>query len=95
MKVFVDSENRIKAVETTTDETLTELIIDDAANPFAYWSKAKICSYKCAVKDGIVTMFTPYRASSALDYIDEIGHEADDYADKAEAFDILIGGADV
>ena len=40
------------------------------------------------------TMFTPYRASSELDYIDQIGHEADDNADKAEAFDIMIGGAE-
>lgn len=95
MKVYVDSESRIKALDNTTDETLTELIIDDATNPFADWSKAKICSYKCTVQDGIVTMFTPYRASSTLDYIDEVGHEADNNADKAQAFDILIGGADV
>lgn len=94
MKVYVDSENRIKAVDSTTDETLTELIIDDATNPFADWSKAKICCYRITVKDGFVTMFTPYRPSSALDYIDEIGHEADDNADKAQAFDIMIGGAE-
>ncbi len=94
MKVYVDSESRIKAVDKTTDVTLTELIIDDINNPFADWSKAKICSYKCTVQDGVVTMFTPYRACSTLDYIDEIGHEADDNADKAEAFDIMIGGAE-
>ncbi|MBR2555152.1 MAG: hypothetical protein IKE94_09855 [Aeriscardovia sp.] len=94
MKVYVDSESRIKAVDKTMDETLTELIIDDVNNPFADWSKAKICSYKCTVQDGVVTMFTPYRACSTLDYIDEIGHEADDNADKAEAFDIMIGGAE-
>lgn len=94
MKVYVDSENRIKAVDSTKDETLTELVIDDADNPFKDWSKAKICSYRCTVHDGIVTMFTPYRASSELEYIDQIGHEADDNADKAEAFDIMIGGAE-
>lgn len=38
-----------------------------------------------------MTMYTPYRASSTLDYIDEIGHIAEDNEEKAEAFDILIG----
>lgn len=94
MKVYVNENMEIKAVDSTTDETLTELIIDDATNPFADWSKAKICSYKVVVQDGIVTMYTPYRASSTLDYIDEVGHEADDNADKAQAFDIMIGGAE-
>ncbi len=88
MKVYVDSENRIKAVESTTDETLTELIIDDATNPFVDWSKAKICCYKVTVEDGIVTMFTPYRPSSALEYVDKVGH---DYDNKTEALKILFG----
>lgn len=91
MIVFVDEENRIKAVNKTDDETLRELVIDDGQNPFADWSIAKICSYKVNVQDGIVTMYTPYRASSTLDYIDEIGHIAEDNEEKAEAFDILIG----
>lgn len=91
MKVYVDSENRIHDVGSTTDTSLTELVINDNDNPFATWSKAKICCYKVNVVDGYVTMFTPYRPSSTLDYIDEIGHKADDNEEKAEAFDILIG----
>ena len=91
MKVFVDNENRIHDVGTTSDPELIELEINDESNPFSDWSKAKICCYKVNVSDGVVTMYTPYVASSALDYIDEIGHVADDNADKAEAFDILIG----
>lgn len=37
MIVFVDEENRIKAVNKTDDETLRELVIDDGQNPFADW----------------------------------------------------------
>ena len=93
MIVFVDSENRIKAVNHTTDETLTPLeIIDDEENPFATWSHAKICAYKCTVNEGRVTMMTPYIASSALDYIDAIGKELED---KALAADILLGNVEV
>lgn len=92
MIVFVDSENRIKAVDYTTDETLTPLEINDEDNPFAEWSHAKICAYKCTVQDGYVTMYTPYVASSALDYIDEVGKELED---KALAADILLGNVEV
>lgn len=93
MKVFVDSEQRIKAVGSSQDPELTELFIEDNDdNPFKDWSTAKIKSYRCTVNDGRVTMMTPYRDSRDLDYIDEIGHIADDNEDKAQAFDIMIGG---
>ena len=96
MIVFVDDEQRIKAVGSTHDESLTPLEINDNAedNPFLEWSTAKICAYRCTVNDGVVTMMTPYVASSALDYIDEVGKKADDNEDKAQAFDIMIGGAE-
>lgn len=96
MILYVDSENKVRAVNSTTDTSLTPLYVDETADlfPFKGWSIAKICCYKVTVQDGIVTMFTPYRPSSALEYIDEIGHEADDNADKAQAFDIMIGGAE-
>lgn len=85
MKVFVDSENRIKDVGMTSDLTLTELEINDEDNPFEGWSQAKICCYKVNVVDGEVTMFTPYHLSSELDYINEIGM----------ACDILLGNMEV
>ena len=85
MKVFVDSENRIRDVGTTSDLTLTELDINDEDNPFNGWSTAKICAYKCTVSEGRVTMLTPYHLSSELDYIDEIG----------KACDILLGNMEV
>ena len=90
MKVYVDSENKIRAVGTTTDTSLTEVFIDETADtfPFKGWSTAKICCYKVTVVDGIVTMMTPYRDSTTLDYIDEIGQDADN---KTEALKILFG----
>lgn len=91
MIVYVNENHEIKAVGTTTDESLVALEINDEDNPFKDWSVAKICCYKVNVNDGIVTMMTPYRPSSTLDYIDEIGKESEANADKAQAFDILIG----
>jgi hypothetical protein len=85
MKIYVDEENRIKDVGTTTDETLREIEIDDEETPFKGWSTAKICCYKIAVEDGRVIMLTPYHLSSELDYIDEIGM----------ACDILLGNMEV
>lgn len=90
MIVFVDNENRIKAVDRTTDETLTPIELDetDEEFPFTGWSNAKICCYRVTATEGIVTMMTPYVASSALDYIDNLGKELED---KALAADILLG----
>lgn len=96
MKLYVDNDNCIRAVGSTDNPSLTELIVDETAEnfPFKGMSTARICCYKVNVSDGVVTMYTPYRPSSALEYIDEVGHEADDNADKAQAFDIMIGGAE-
>ena len=93
MIVYVDEQSRIKAVDHSVDESLTPLeIIDDDENPFKDWSHAKICAYRCTVNEGRVTMMTPYVASSALDYIDEVGKELED---KALAADILLGNVEV
>ena len=76
MKVYVDSENKIRAVGTTTDTSLTEVFIDETADsfPFKGWSIAKICCYKVNVADGVVTMMTPYVDSRMLESIDAMGH---------------------
>ena len=73
MIVFVDNENRIKAVNTTNDSSLTALEINDDTNPFNGWSTAKICCYKVTVQDGFVTMMTPYVDSRLIDSIDIMG----------------------
>lgn len=91
MIVFVNDELEIQSVDEPK-EGCTELkIIDDDPeypNPFLGMSQAKIKCYKCVVTDGHVTMITPYRPSSDLKYIDEIGQDADN---KTEALKILFG----
>lgn len=77
MIVFVDNENRIKAVNTTHDHSLTPLEINDNNNPFNGWSTAKICCYKVTVQDGFVTMMTPYVPSSNLEGFDNTGKQVD------------------
>lgn len=78
MIVFVDSESKIRAVDKTSDESLTPLLIKDETNPFNGWSKAKICCYKVTVTDGMVTMMTPYVDSNLLEPIDIMGHSVDE-----------------
>lgn len=93
MKIFVNNKNQIIDVGNTEDPSLKEIYVNENLEsfPFKGWSTAKICCYMVNVSDGVVTMYTPYRPSSTLDYIDEIGHIAENNEEKAEAFDILIG----
>lgn len=94
MILYVDSENKIRAVDRTTDETLTPLYVNEEYDlfPFKGWSTAKICCYKVTVQDGFVTMMTPYRDSRTLDFIDEVGKDNDE---KTEALNILFGNEEV
>lgn len=84
MKVYVDSENKIRDVGSTKDTSLKELYINDSDNPFKGWSTAKICCYMVTVVDGVVTMMTPYIDSRSLDMVDTIGRQVD----KAEPFTV-------
>lgn len=73
MYISVNEKNEIKKVGI--DENLTVLYVDEnnVDYPWNGWSKAKICCYKVTVKDGIVTMMTPYIWSNNLDVIDQLG----------------------
>ena len=73
MYISVNEKNEIKKVGI--DENLTVLYVDEnsADYPWNGWSEAKICCYKVEVKDGIVTMMTPYIWSNNLDVIDQLG----------------------
>lgn len=73
MYVSVNDKNEIKEVGISTNPLLTSLYINDEENPFNGWSNAKICCFKVNVKDGIVTMMTPYVDSISLDVIDQLG----------------------
>lgn len=73
MYISVNKNNEIKKVGI--DENLTALYVDENMSgfPFEGWSDAKICCYKVTVKDGIITMMTPYIDSRMLDHFDQIG----------------------
>ena len=79
MILYVDNENKVRAVNSTTDTSLTPLYVDENADsfPFKGWSVAKICCYKVSVSDGIVTMMTPYVDSRLLESIDAMGHRVE------------------
>ena len=76
MILYVDSENKVRAVNSTTDTSLTPLYVDENNEqfPFKGWSIAKICCYMVNVTDGVVTMWTPYVDSRMLESIDAMGH---------------------
>lgn len=85
MKVYVDSESKIRDVGSTKDSSLKELTINDEDNPFEGWSKAKICCYKITVVDGVVTMMTPYIDSRNLEMIDSLGKQLDSTQENVES----------
>lgn len=90
MKVYVDSENKIRDVGSTSDTTLTELTINDEDNPFKGWSKAKICCYMVTVVDGVVTMMTPYIDSKMLDMVDRLGKQNDILEVRANDTELVL-----
>ena len=72
MKVFINDNNEVKAVNTTTDESLIEVLINDETNPFKDWHPVRICCYMIEVTDGEVTMMTPYVDTNAIDIMVEM-----------------------
>ena len=79
MILYVDGNNRVKAVNITNDKSLTPLYVDEnyPKFPFAGWSSAKICCYQVFVKNGIVTNLILKVDSGMLDSIDIMGHQID------------------
>ena len=90
MILYVDNENKVRAVDATTDTSLTPLYVDETADsfPFKGWSTAKICCYKVTVVDGIVTMMTPYVDSRNLEMIDNLGHAMDTKTKESALADV-------
>ncbi len=84
MKIYVNSKNEIKDVNTTNDNHLIEYEINDNTNPFINWSVAKICCYRVTIVDGMVTSYTPYVDSKLIEHIEKLGR-----ADESTATDIL------
>lgn len=75
MKIYVNERNEIHEVNTCSDPSLIELEVTDGT--FDGWSEAKICCYKVNVKDGNVTMMTPYVDSRLIEHIDQLGKQTE------------------
>ena len=77
MILYVNEKNEIKDVNSTSDETLTALQVNDKFpdNPFLSWSIAKICCHKAEIKNGVVTSYTPYIDSRIIEHIERQGQE--------------------
>ena len=86
MKVYVDNEQKIRAVNSTDDTSLTELIINDETNPFKDWSEAKICCYKVTVSEGYVTMMTPYVDTRVVEQLDNLAKMSVPYKQTKTAY---------
>ena len=74
MKVFINGNNEIKDVNTTTDDSLRPIEMPKD-NPFANWSVAKICCHKVDLKNGQYAGFTPYVDSRVIEHIERLGKE--------------------
>ena len=104
MYISVNSQNEIKEVGISTDTSLTSLYVDEKNEnfPFKGWSEVKICCYKVEVKDGIVTMLTPYIDSRLIDNFDQLGKasetNANDISDNrqglTETFEATLTNTD-
>lgn len=94
MILYVDSESKVRAVNSTTDTSLTPLYVDENNDsfPFKGWSTAKICCYKVNVADGVVTMMTPYIDSRNLEMIDAMGHQIDTTSDNTKITTETVDG---
>ena len=77
MILYCDSNGNKYDVDknTTGDETLIPIEVNDEDNPFDGWSKAKICCYRCQVVDGRICMMTPRVDSRLIDYMDTLGKQ--------------------
>ena len=83
MIVFINSQNEIKDVNTTTDATLTPIEMPKD-NPFDNWTVAKILCHKLYLTDdGKYKGFYPAVDTRIIEHIDRLGN-----TDKAISNDV-------
>lgn len=75
MKIYVNSNNEIKDVNSTTNAYLTEIEVTDGT--FDNMSEAKICCYKVEVENGQVRMMTLYVSDKIVDVIDRVSNKVE------------------
>lgn len=89
MIIYINNRGEIKDVNSTTQDNLIAIILDDADNPFVGWSVAKICCYRVQIVDGRVAMFTPYVDTRIIEHLDRLSMV--DEALFETSSDILVG----
>lgn len=72
MILFINNKNEIKDVNTTDDNSLTSIEIEDENNPFVGWSVAKICCYALNLENGEYKGFYPYVDTCIIEHIDRL-----------------------
>ncbi len=82
MILFMNDKLEVHAVNVnnTDDNTLTPVFVDETKEQIidiASWPVAKICCYKMAVSNGIITMFTPYVDSNSIPHFEQLGKQVE------------------
>ena len=92
MKVFVNSNNEIKDVNTTEDTALTPIEVPDGF--FNEWAVAKICCYKVILNKNKVVGYVPYVDSKIIEHIERLAKKADAISEESamlsETIDSLL-----
>lgn len=97
MIIFINENNEIKDVDTTSKENLTALVLTDDNNPFKGWSKAKICCYAVQLdRDGNIGGYYPYIDTEIISVLDGLAPTIitkNAYiGDSAVIFDNVVNG---
>lgn len=76
MILYINKNNEIKAVDSTTDTSLIPFeISEDAHNPFENWNVTKICCYAIQIEEGKLKGFYPYIDISLVERMVELAEE--------------------
>lgn len=83
MILFMNDKQEVHAVNVnnTDDKTLTPVFVDETKEQIvdiASWPVARICCYKMAVSNGVITMFTPYVDSNSISHYEQLGRQVED-----------------
>lgn len=76
MILYVDKDNRVIAVNHTTDNTLTPIEVPEDSKQFDGWSEAKICCYRVKkLENGQIVVLSPYIDVNVVNNIDKLGQQ--------------------
>ena len=88
MKVYINSQNEIKDVHSTKDESLVMVELPEGV--FEGWSDAKILCQKLHLEDGEYRGFAPAVDSRIIEHIDRLGAESERIASDNEMLTYCI-----